>query len=106
MNTTWTYADNELVCDLFYLMMSKPAQRTTDPDLLDVAEMIGKTPGTVWMKLGNFLYLETEGKKGLANLSKDCRKAWDARREPRAPFGLAVYVLCDGEDVRVEASRI
>lgn len=77
-NCKWTKLENEIVLELFFLMSVKDAKRTTDPELIEVAEMIGKKPGSVWMKLENFLYLATDGAKGLSATTKDCREAWVA----------------------------
>ena len=45
-------------------------------DIHDVSEMVGKKVGSVKMKLDNFMWLETNGLKGLSGYTKDCETVW------------------------------
>lgn len=79
-NRRWTKEQLKLA---FYLYCQLPFGRLDQrtPDVVELSEMIGRTPSAVAMKLVNFASLDpaiTEsGRKGLGNASRLDREVWD-----------------------------
>lgn len=80
----WTRDEEIVVFDLYCKI---PFQRSskTHPDVIRIANIIGRTPSAVNMKIGNFgLFDETlkqKGIVGLTNASKLDREIWDEFNE-------------------------
>lgn len=80
MQNKWT-RDEEII--VFNLYCKIPFQRSSKnhPDVIKIAELIGRSPSAVNMKIGNFgsfdETLKAKGITGLANSSKLDKEIWD-----------------------------
>lgn len=80
-NSRWTKEQLKLAFHLYcQLAFGKLHQR--NPEILELAKLIGRTPSAVAMKLGNFASLDPAitgtGRSGLGNASALDREVWDA----------------------------
>ena len=79
--TKWSLEDAKLA---FYLYCQLPFGKlhTRNPDIIRLAEFLGRSPGAVAMKLCNFASLDpgiiNTGRHGLGNVAQADRTAWDA----------------------------
>jgi len=79
-NSRWT---NEQLKLAFYLYCQLPfgKMNTGNPDIIRLANIIGRSPGAVAMKLVNFASLDpaitTTGRHGLGNVSTSDKHIWD-----------------------------
>lgn len=72
--------DQELLEALMvYRKIKKNGERldAANPRLNQLAQKIGRTIGSVVMRMQNFRYLDTDGKSGLKNGGKNLRIFWD-----------------------------
>lgn len=70
----WT-ADDELVTLDIYVRLGQVG--ADHPEVIAVAELIGTTPASVNMRLGNQQAVATGGTRGLTSVAKLTRAAWD-----------------------------
>jgi putative restriction endonuclease len=79
-NNNWTREQTIVALNLYCKI---PFNRVSSnhPDIIRIAKVIGRTPNSIKMKIGNFGSLDPELKKrgivGLANTSKMDRDVWD-----------------------------
>jgi predicted restriction endonuclease len=79
-NTKWTTKQLKLA---FYLYCQLPfgKMNTRNPDIKRLANIIGRSPGAVAMKLVNFASLDpaitSSGRHGLSNVSAGDKQIWD-----------------------------
>ncbi len=84
MSTTdsrrWTHEQLRLAFHL-YCQLPFGKLHAKNPEIVELAELIGRTPGAVAMKLVNFASLDpavtTSGRKGLGNASAADREVWN-----------------------------
>jgi hypothetical protein len=83
MKTTSTKWTNEQLKLAFYLYCQLPfgKMNTGNPDIINLANIIGRSPGAVAMKLVNFASLDpaitSTGRHGLGNVSAGDKQIWD-----------------------------
>ena len=78
MDIKWN--DQELLEALMvYRKIKKNGERldAANPILNQLAQKIGRTIGSVVMRMQNFRYLDTDSKSGLKNGGKNLRIFWD-----------------------------
>jgi predicted restriction endonuclease len=79
-STKWTHEQLKLA---FYLYCQLPfgKMNTGNPDIMKLANIIGRSPGAVAMKLVNFASLDpaitSTGRHGLGNTSASDKQIWD-----------------------------
>lgn len=80
MNEVWT-RDQLLVTFNLYCKIPFSKTKANNPLVIEVASLIGRSPASVAMKLGNFgsfdPALQTKGIKGLSRASRADRGIWD-----------------------------
>lgn len=80
MPDSWT-RDQLLVAFNLYCKIPFSKTKASNPAVLEVANLIGRSPSSVAMKLGNFgsfdLALREKGIRGLSRASKADRKIWE-----------------------------
>jgi hypothetical protein len=86
--TNWTH-DELLVCFNLYCRTPFGRLHKSNPDVIELARLIGRTPSAVAMKLVNFASFDPVHKqrkvKGLANASRQDRAIWDEfNQDPNA----------------------
>ena len=79
-NQKWTREQTIVVLSL-YCRIPFTRASSTHPDIIDTAKIIGRSPNSVKMKIGNFgsfdEHLRERGIVGLANASKLDKQIWD-----------------------------
>ncbi|MFO0698720.1 MAG: HNH endonuclease signature motif containing protein [Nitrospira sp.] len=80
MNEVWT-RDQLLIAFNLYCKIPFSKTKANNPLVIEVASLIGRSPASVAMKLGNFgsfdPALRTKGIKGLSRASRADRSIWD-----------------------------
>ncbi len=80
MNNRWS-REETIVALNYYCKMPFGAIHTRNPEISKIAQILGRTPASVVMKLGNFGSFDPELKKrgvrGLTNASKLDKQIWD-----------------------------
>ncbi|MDO9445309.1 MAG: hypothetical protein Q7K37_08320 [Dehalococcoidia bacterium] len=75
--TSWTRDELVLALNL-YLRLPFGRMHQSNADVLALASLIGRTPGSVAMRLGNFAALDPAlDRRGMANASAGARAIWD-----------------------------
>ena len=70
------YENYILVLDLY--LRRRSACNQLDPEVVRLSKVIGRTPGAVSRRLGNYMSLDsTVTSRGLENISADCKKVWN-----------------------------
>ncbi len=70
--------------DLYFRLPSGKFTET-EPEVVDVAGLIGRTPAAVAMRLANYLALdEQSGSEGLSHGGDHARRVWEEFRQNRA----------------------
>ncbi|MCA8900825.1 MAG: HNH endonuclease [Hyphomonas sp.] len=73
----WTRKDQVLVLDL-YARTPFGKMHSKNPEVIELAQFLGRSPNSVAMKLANYASLdETLDRKGLQGASKADREVWD-----------------------------
>lgn len=49
----------------------------SDPQVREVADLIGRTPGSVVLRLSNYTHLDPSGTQGMENTGEACREIWE-----------------------------
>lgn len=79
-NPNWTREELILALNL-YLKMPFGKMHSRNPDVIQLSKIIGRTPGSVTMRLGNFAsvdpYQKARGIKGLEGGRKQCEPIWN-----------------------------
>jgi putative restriction endonuclease len=99
----WSREELVVVLDLYFRL---PSGKFTDsePSVIEVAELIGRTPGAVAMRLANYLALdERSGAEGLSHSGDHARRVWEEFRDTPAAITLAAG---DAKVKLLEAKRI
>ena len=80
MQNRWTKEQTIIVFNLYCKIPFQKAS-STNPDIVKIAKVIGRSPNSVKMKIGNFGSFDPELKKkgivGLSNASKLDKEIWD-----------------------------
>ena len=72
----WSRCDDILVLDL-YFKVGRRVLSTRDPNLIKVSELVGKSEGSVRMKMQNYLHLDDPTRRGsLSNASQQSKLVW------------------------------
>ena len=75
--TSWTRDELVLALNL-YLRLPFGRMHQSNPEVVALAALIGRTPGSVAMRLGNFAALDPAlDRRGMANASAGARTIWD-----------------------------
>ena len=85
----WSREELVVVLDLYFRL---PSGKFTDtePEVVDVAGLIGRTPAAVAMRLANYLALdEQSGSEGLSHGGDHARKVWEEFRQNRVMIPVA-----------------
>ena len=97
----WNRKETILAFDLYYRIPFRLTKRTT-PAVIELANLIGRTPSSVARKLGNFgsfdPKLQEQGIRGLVNSSH-----FDARFGIRSNFKTNIGVVLPAENLAVVA---
>ena len=89
MPKRWTEQEQILALNLYHLL---PFGRLHEraPEIIALAKLMDRTPGSVAMKLCNFASLDpkiiAKGKKGLSNVSMNDRKLWEWHKDKQNEF--------------------
>lgn len=77
------YSDLEdAVCLFLYLKHGRKQLYDTDPDVIKLANSIGRTPTSVAYKLANFISVDPgSNRRGFEHISKTDRKIWNAYQD-------------------------
>ncbi|MFD1513446.1 HNH endonuclease [Halomarina rubra] len=73
---TWTRDEYLVTLDL-YLNTPGIVVDKSDPTVQETAEMTGRTPSSIALRLSNYRYLDPQGSKGMSHLSEGCREIWE-----------------------------
>ncbi|MGE9266543.1 MAG: HNH endonuclease [Verrucomicrobiales bacterium] len=77
MPKRWTREELLLALNLYH-QTPFGRQHAKHPPIIELAQRLGRTPGSIAMKLSNFTYLDpAEGGKGLSGASQLDRSIWD-----------------------------
>lgn len=71
----WSRDEYLVTLDL-YLNHDDFLEDSSDETVQEVASLIGRTPGSVAMRLANYRALDRSGTKGLTNYNKACYQIW------------------------------
>ncbi len=72
----WSRDEFLVTLDL-YLNESDYVADDSDPRIQEVASLIGRTPGSVVLRLANYRHLDPESTEGMSNVGKACREIWE-----------------------------
>ena len=87
----WTRDELILALDLY---RRKGTLRPIHEDVIKLSMEIDRTPGSVSLRLGNFLALDPAApEKGLTNWSEDCRKIWEEFEDDPARLRTAASAI-------------
>jgi hypothetical protein len=73
---TWTRDDYLVTLDL-YLNEDSVEQIMDDERVQEVAKVIGRTPGAVSSRLGNYRYVDPAESSGMSHISEEARAIWE-----------------------------
>ena len=85
----WSREELVVVLDLYFRL---PSSKFTDaePEVTEIAALIGRTPAAVAMRLANYLALdENSGAEGLSHGGEHARKVWEEFKNNRAMVPIA-----------------
>jgi len=72
----WSRDEYLVTLDL-YLNESEYIADDSDPMIREVASLIGRTPGSVVLRLANYRHLDPSSTEGMRNVGKACREIWE-----------------------------
>jgi len=72
----WSRDEFLVTLDL-YLNTEQTRADKSDPAVQDVAELLGRTPGSVALRLANYTHLDPSGTQGMENTGTTCREIWE-----------------------------
>jgi predicted restriction endonuclease len=72
----WTRGEYILTLDL-YLNHPDIIEDESDPQIREVASLIGRTPGAVALRLANYRYLDPASTEGMSHVGKACKQIWE-----------------------------
>lgn len=75
-NRNWTRNEYLITLDL-YLNHSEIVEDKNDPKIRKAADLIGRTPDAVALRLANYRNIDPRSTKGMSHVSKGCREIWD-----------------------------
>lgn len=73
--SAWSREEYILTLDL-YLNHPEVVGDSADEKVQETASLIGRTPGAVALRLGNYRHIDPAGSIGLSHVSGDCRRIW------------------------------
>lgn len=72
----WTRDEYIVTLDL-YLNYPDLVEDESDPQIREVASLIGRTPGSVALRLANYRYLDPANTEGMSHVGKACKQIWE-----------------------------
>jgi len=76
---SWSIADDKAALKAYLKGLSK-----SEAD--KIAENRGIKTGSFWMRIGNFQYLATDGKKGYSHYARQSRQGWEDYKKSRKTY--------------------
>ena len=73
---TWSRDEFLVTLDL-YLNGDDVMEDESDPQVQNIANLIGRTPGSVALRLANYRHLDPSGTKGMENTGEACQEIWE-----------------------------
>lgn len=99
--TQWSRDEYLVTLDL-YLNHPDIVEDQTDPEIQEVASLIGRSPGAVALRLANFRHLDPSSTEGMSHVSNDSERIWeeyhDKHRELAIEADRARKRLASGTD--------
>ena len=84
INEKWTLEEDEIVCD--FCLENCDIEAVNLKPLYDEIKKINpnRTDGTIRLRYQNFLYLATNGKKGLSKTKKQQKTVYDKKKKDKS----------------------
>ena len=83
MDNKWTLEEDEIVCE--YCLQNKDLEQVNLKPLIDKIRKINpnRGDGTIRLRYQNFLYLATDGEKGLSKIKKQQRIVYEKKKDTK-----------------------
>lgn len=74
-NTIWNRDELIVVLDVY--LNDEFVLDSSDPLVKELADLIGRTPGSVVLRLSNYRHLDPNGSQGMSNVGENAREVWE-----------------------------
>lgn len=91
----WSYADYLIVLDAYFRSAGQPRHDKSE-FIMSIARMIGRTPGSVAMRMENYASIDpvvASRRKGLAKVGQDCRRHFEFWNDKRGDLSVVAQNL-------------